>query len=320
MSTAGTPSDGLINKGIIATRASEPAAGHAGKTFIVTGLHRSGTSMVASILQYVGIFMGTEINDMTFEDETFWKILDPLDRNGLQRLIHERNTTYGTWGFKYPMLCAALGPADMALFNNPHIIVPFRDSVSVSVRTQLSEYQAPMRALRQAVNEQAELTAFVEQLRCPSLLLSYEKSLIFPGDFVDAMMAFCGLPQSPVLRERLIRLIEPNRPAYIAGIRRTYEGLIEGVVNGTLYGWCRLTGTSDPVALELFADDRPVLCFVADLFRQDLLDARIGGGNHGFSLDLNKLGLRSDAVLRIKVATHGIELEQRANRSPPGSM
>ena len=60
--------------------------------------------------------------------------------------------------------------------------------------------------------------------------------------------------------------------------------------------------------------------FVADLFRQDLLDARIGGGNHGFSLDLNKLGLRSDAVLRIKVATHGIELEQRANRSPPGSM
>jgi hypothetical protein len=312
MSTAGNASDSLVNKGIIATRASEPAAGHAGKTFIVTGLNRSGTSMVASILQYVGIFMGAEISNVTFEDEMFWKVLTPLDRNGLQQLIRERDAAYGTWGFKYPMLCAALGPVDMALFNNPHIIVPFRDPVSVSVRTSLSEYQAPMQALRQAVNEQADLTTFVEQLRCPSLLLSYEKSLIFPGDFVDAMMGFCGLPQSPVLRERLIRLIEPNRQAYIAGVRRTYEGHIEGFTNGFLYGWCRLTGTSDPVTLELFADDRAVLSFVADLFRQDLLDARIGNGHHGFSLDLNKLGLRSDAVLRIKVATHGIELEHRA--------
>jgi hypothetical protein len=60
--------DDLINRGVIIN----PLAGRSqrsGRTFIVTGLHRSGTSLVASILQHAGIFMGRQINDAVFEDE-----------------------------------------------------------------------------------------------------------------------------------------------------------------------------------------------------------------------------------------------------------
>jgi hypothetical protein len=314
MSASGTPISELVNKGFIVDRPGSSGPGGGGKTVIVTGLYRSGTSLIASILRQVGIFMGSEINDIVHEDAALAKVVEGRDRDGLKLLIGERNAAYGTWGFKLPMLCEFLDQDDMALFNDPHVIVAFRDPVAMSVRTSLSEYQEPMQALRKVAGDMAAMMRFVERLGCPKLLLSYEKSLVFPGDFVDAITQFCGVPQSTMLHERLTRLVEPNRESYIAGSRRRYQGIIEGVIGGNLYGWCRLTGVADPVALDLFVDGQPVLGFVADAFRQDLLDAGYGAGKHGFYLNLRRLGLPRDSVIRIKVAEHGIELDNSGRR------
>jgi hypothetical protein len=315
---------GLLNKGFILDRsgargpgahgpgAQEPGRG--GRTFLVTGAHRSGTSLVASLLRAVGIFMGAAINDIVHEDETFGRLLEARDRAGLVSLIAERNAAYGTWGFKLPMLCAWLDADDMALFNNPHVITVFRDPVAIAVRAALSEYQAEMVALRRAADDMAAMVGFVERLRCASLLLSYEKSLVFPADFVDAVLRFCGLPENAALREQLVSLIEPNRPSYIVGSRRRYEGVVEAVRDGCLHGWCRLTGVADPVTLELQVDGQTVLTFVADGFRQDLLDAGYGTGRHGFCLDLGSVGVRGDSVIRIQVAAHGFALENSGRR------
>lgn len=312
MMTADRSLDELVNKGVILSRAGNSAL--AGRTFIVTGLRRSGTSLVASILRQAGIFMGSKINDNLNEDEEIVKVLSARNTDRLMQLIRERAANYGTWGFKFPMLCELLDPDDMALFGNPHIIVIFRDPVSVAVRNTLSEYREPLPELRVAIDEQAAMVTFIERLQCPTLLLSYEKSFVFPYDFVDAIVQFCGLPSSGLLRQRMIRLIDPNRPGYIAQARRRYDGIIDGVADGCLYGWCRLTASDDPVELELFADDRPVLHFRAKEFRRDLLDAGLGAGNHGFNLDLRELDLAPDAVIRIKVAKYGIELENSGRR------
>jgi hypothetical protein len=315
MSASGNPADGMINKGFLVLNAqAAPGAGSSGRTFIVTGQQRSGTSLVASVLRQVGIFMGSEINDNVHEDEALARILVERDRGQLRHTIRERDATYGTWGFKLPMLCDVLAPAEIALFTNPQIIVPFRDSVSVAVRRTLSEYQQPMPALRAAVEALAAMVAFVHQLDCPILLLSYEKSVVFPGDFIEAIMRFCDLPRRDALRERLIGLIEPNRKAYIDAARRQYSGIIERMSGGYLVGWSRLTASADPVMLDLLADDQQVLPFQADLFRQDLLDAGYGTGHHGFRLDLRGLNLRPDSVIRIRVATHGVELENSGQR------
>lgn len=39
-----------------------------------------------------------------------------------------------------------------------------------------------------------------------------------------------------------------------------------------------------------------------------VLDAGYGQGNHGFSLDVGRLGVRLDAIVRIRIAGHAIEL------------
>lgn len=303
----------LLNKGFIINSAGRHP-GRGGRTFIVTGLHRSGTSLVASILQQAGLFIGTEINDIVYEDEEITRVLASGDTAALKRIISERDANYRTWGFKLPMLCRDLDPGQLALFNDPHLIVTFRDPVSMSVRTALSEYQEPMHALREAINDLNALMAFIGELRCPSLLLSYEKALMSPHDFVDAIMQFCDIPRNAALRDRLVGVIEPNRPSYIAGARRRYEGTIEGIMDGRLYGWCRLTHSTDPVALDVLVDEQPVFSLVADTFRQDLLEAGIGQGSHGFSIALEVLRAQSDAVIRIKVAGHGIELGNSGKR------
>ena len=95
------------------------------------------------------------------------------------------------------MLSQSLTPDDLSLFRDPHVIVTFRDPVSIAVRTSLSDYQEPMPALRTAVEHQAALVAFVDRLQCPTLLLSYEKSLVLAWDFIDAILRVLRLAVEP---------------------------------------------------------------------------------------------------------------------------
>ena len=303
----------LLNRGFIISRPTQHAAG-SGRTFIVTGLHRSGTSLVAAMLQQAGLFIGSEINDIVYEDAEIARVLASRDADALRQLITARDANYRSWGFKQPMLCHDLRPEQLALFHDPHVIVTFRDPVAVAVRTMVSEYQEPAQSLRDAMTDLNAMMDFVAALQCPTLLLSYEKALTLRDDFVGAIMQFCDLPQNEALRARLAGVIEPGRPDYVAGARRRYEGILEGVQGDSLYGWCRLTHTTDPVALDVLVDGTPVLRLSAGVFRQDLQDAGIGQGSHGFCIPLDQLNAGADAVIGIKVADHDVWLGNSGRR------
>jgi hypothetical protein len=300
----------LSNKGFILNNGSAEK----GRTFIITGLHRSGTSLVASMLQQAGLFIGSEINDIVFEDEAIARALDARNIPALQQIIADRNANHASWGFKFPMLCSALDAGQLSLFDRPRLIVTFRDPVAMAVRTSVSEYQDPMQALREVAADQMAMMAFVQQLACPNLLLSYEKALTFPREFADTIMRFCGIHPDATLLARLIALIEPNRQRYIGGARRRYEGLIEGVRGAHLYGWCRLSQSTEPVTLDVLVDDKVLFSLVADTFRQDLLDAGIGNGRHGFFVPIEMLHATPGSVIRVRVARHMIELDNSGKR------
>ena len=300
----------LLNRGFIVHR--QPVGGP--RTLIVTGAQRSGTTMVSALLQQAGIFIGSEINDIVYEDEEIDRILRSGDANSLRRLIAARNAVHSVWGFKLPSLWGDLPPGQLGWFTNPHVIVTFRDPVAIAVRTAVSEYQDVMRAVREAVADQQEMLDYVDALSCPSLLLSYEKALMAPADSIDAIMRFCSIQVNDTLRARLAAVVEPGRQRYVEGARRRYDGTIERVYGEHLHGWCRLTQSPDPVELEVFADDKLVTRVVADVFRRDLLDAGIGTGRHGFAILVGVMMAEPDAVIRIKVARHGVELRNSGKR------
>jgi hypothetical protein len=269
---------------------------------------------VAAMLQQAGLFIGSEINDIVYEDAEIARVLASRDAEALRQVIAARDANYRSWGFKQPMLCHDLRPEQLAQFHDPHVIVTFRDPVAVAVRTMVSEYQEAAHSLRDAMTDLNAMMAFVGALQCPTLLLSYEKALTFPREFADTIIRFCGIQPDATLLARLIALIEPNRQRYIGGARRRYEGLIEGVRGAHLYGWCRLSQSTEPVTLDVLVDDKVLFSLVADTFRQDLLDAGIGNGRHGFFVPIEMLHATPGSVIRVRVARHMIELDNSGKR------
>jgi hypothetical protein len=73
-----------------------------GRTYIVCGNFRGGTTAVAQLLRRAGIPMGEEMDpNSNCEDLEFQRLLlgDTLDLMALDRLVADRNAKYGIWGF-----------------------------------------------------------------------------------------------------------------------------------------------------------------------------------------------------------------------------
>ena len=88
---------------------SESAGSITQKTFIVFGVPRGGTTMVARVVEKLGVVMGTKL-PLNYEDDEFNydKMSDEIKQDpeqmarGLMRAINRRNNRFDIWGWKYP--------------------------------------------------------------------------------------------------------------------------------------------------------------------------------------------------------------------------
>jgi hypothetical protein len=67
--------------------------------------------------------------------------------------------------------------------------------------------------------------------------------------------------------------------------------------------------SAEPIELDVLVDDRVAVTVRADVFRQDLLDQGIGNCCHGYIVALDQLHARRESVIRVRVARHGVELD-----------
>jgi hypothetical protein len=300
----------LINKGT-SVRSGAPDAVRE-RTYIISGAGRGGTTLVAQVLHTAGLFIGDRLGDTVYEDHDILDILvSSADRKPrLDALIEHRNARHAQWGFKLPNVHTLFHYRDLARFRNPHLIFIFRDPQAIAVRASLAEYFDPLVALHYAVSMSTALVDFARLTNCPLLLLSYEKALSFPDTFIDSLATFCALPIDAVIRQQLRDQMQPNAENYIQSARRRFIGAVDGVRNGMLFGWCAEVGSLEPVDLEILVNGSPAQAIRAEQFRQDLLDAGIGNGIHGFSWDLTGEDLADDAVLRVRVSGRIFEIDR----------
>ena len=66
----------------------------------------------------------------------------------------------------------------------------------------------------------------------------------------------------------------------------TLQGFVDGCDDGILFGWAARPGDGRPVTLEILRDGRSLGTTVASLYREDLKNAGIGNGRHGFEFRL----------------------------------
>lgn len=301
----------LLNTGVIAARTAAPRTRKdaSRRTIIVTGIARSGTSLIATLLKKAGLFMGEFLHDVVNEDGQVLELLRHHDTAMLKELIGARNAVHAQWGFKIPNLHIYLTAAELALFRNPHLIVVCRDPVAIAMRDALPEYIDKLDGIVKTANAMYGVAQYVQRANCPALLLSYEKALSLPNVMIDRVLEFCGIRLDDATRSRLLLHVQPNRVEYLAAATSSFEGRIDGLLDGHLYGWCRQSGRLEPVRLDVYADDRHIESLFANAYRDDLMAAGMGNGCHGFFVDLARHKVRRAAVIRVKITGRMLELE-----------
>jgi hypothetical protein len=313
-----TSDDSIINQGVIARPA--PPRGRKrtspDKTLLITGLARSGTSMLAALLQAADVWLGDHVYEPINEDAEITQMLQARDFTRLDELIERQNAGTPIWGFKMPDLHLFLQHDELQRFRNPHLIAIFRDPVAVAARNALSEQHDDEQAMIEATSAMHSLAQFVRASRVPYLLLSYEKALVFPRAFIDNVLNFCGLALDEAQRTELLQHVQPNRLQYVATSKRAFEGHLEGVENGKLIGWARHIGHMSPVLLDLLIDNKLAATFRAAEFRDDLLAAGMGNGNHAFALDLADHRLNDASTIRVRFNRRTTELSNSGKSLP----
>jgi hypothetical protein len=287
------PQDGLINKGLAEIN---PAPVGPQATLAVVGLTRSGTSMLSSLLQTFGIPMGDVIDSAVFEDVEIAKFIDAKDFDGLRQAVAKRDGAHDIWGFKRPNAYKVIDQLT-PLLRNPRLIVTFRDILAIAMRNHVSMQMDVISALPRYAAEYEDLVGIIAGLKCPMLLVSYEKFIQFPEESIIRTARFAGIEPTPELVARALQVVDNGPDNYLKASRLRYTGHVDRIVNGRLRGWAMIVDQPKVKAnVRLKIDGRQVANIVANVLRKDLLEAGIGDGHHGFEIDLGGAATRDSTI------------------------
>lgn len=306
---SGPGNSGVILLGSPALRSDLP------RTFIVTGLGRSGTSMTASLLSHVGLLSVEDAYPVTLDDREFLDALTRHDRAALAGAITRRNAQHFAWAFKLPSIHGFLDAAEIELFRAPHVIVMMRDVAAVAQRHAIAEGMDAGAALFETVSGTTELMAFVRMLSCPVAVMSYEKAVCYPRAFVDALLSFVSVEADATRRAELAGLIDPDNTAYQQAATRVFQGYVDGFIGRHLVGWCRDANNATPLQVELVANGQVVVSMLADLQREDLRKAGFAEARHGFSFDTKDLALHPRVMLQVRLTGRLYEVPGSGRRA-----
>ncbi len=159
------------------------------KTVIVLGCARGGTSMVAGLVRKLGIFMGENIDGPNHEDQDFMH----NDIETLRTVVERRNAEHPYWGWKNTDEGIERIRQLLPLLRNPHVIVVFRNVLSIATSFNRYETIGFLDGLEDIGARYAAITRFTNTLSCPVLAVSYDAAILSKTETTRAVAAFLGL-------------------------------------------------------------------------------------------------------------------------------
>jgi len=214
--------------------------------YVVLGMHKSGTTLVAEVLHHSGINMGDDIDDdLSYDrgnkyerESTLWLDMDilgvqddsvlhlqtpetlqmtPEHEIQMQRIIRDCNQKYTHWGFKdpraslvYPLWAAELPKHKIiAVFRSPAEIWPrFRYNGLRYVHTN------PLRAwefISRWCEHNKNILTYLQNTAMDYLVLNYRELVTTQAEF-DRLQVFVGLDLKDRRRTSLYRTRSQKAP------------------------------------------------------------------------------------------------------------
>lgn len=284
----GGGNDMILDNPAVCFRKGEPLARGMPRTLIVLGAARGGTTMIAQILNDLGIFMGEGLAS-TCQDSAMNDISRALftgdidvDDPAIEQLLRRRDRQFAVWGWKFP---TQVFDKLYAKARNPHVIVVFRDPVAIATRESVAHGYRIEPCFQRALEQIASLGSFMFSTPYPCLGVSYERGLARTVELVDALADFAGIAASQGLQRQAAQRAKPGSSSYVMETRaNNIEGTLDRV-DHRIAGWLRYPHqVNRRVAFTILIDDIPIYQGVADGFRPDLETAFNNDGRCSFDI------------------------------------
>ncbi|WP_435106114.1 hypothetical protein [Arhodomonas sp. AD133] len=261
--------DSLVNRGFLTI--NQPATSPEEKTAVVIGVARGGTTMVASVLQALGVYMGENLGPV-LEDVRLSEAVEAGDSKAVNVIAAERDKQFRVWGWKRP---AAVQHAAVwqPRLRNPHVIAVYRDPFAIANRNRISMLMDCIQGIERATKELARLTQFIKKSGLPTLVCSYEKAMIHPHDFVRGVDAFLGLGAEEKWDSAVAAIGTDERYLHSSRITAA-RGYVDIVDRNVCSGWAFYTQRPGRQAkVRLYVSGRYVGECTANGARPDVRDA-----------------------------------------------
>ena len=148
---------------------------------LITGLGRSGTSLIASIIKSIGYHMPYAYKLATNEDSQLRQLLKNGEIQGIKLELDDRVKKHHFVAWKDPKIFSHNGIELNKILDNEWVyILVFRDPYSIASRNIISQKSDDLdAALYEAAHNQKKLVTFYNliKIKNPTYLISYEKFL-----------------------------------------------------------------------------------------------------------------------------------------------
>ncbi len=181
------------------------------KTVVICGAAHGGTTMVAAVTRMCGVDLGEDLPS-NLEDPAFSRPVRNNTNNPekMRAVIRERNASKQTWGWKFPRAASYLDALRPDL-RDPHLIIVTRDPVATATR-QIVAGMDVQQVVQEALDKQVRAMELARRWRVPTLLVSYEKSLMAPARLATGLADFVGAaPLSAQQRQEVAQFVKPGK-------------------------------------------------------------------------------------------------------------
>lgn len=305
-------SESLTNKGLSVIGNPSDARSRA---LVVVGTARGGTSMVAGSLAQLGIFMGDGAKAPVYEDLRLSTPFERQDFSEVDAIAAEYSQKHELWGWKRPWSIDHLDDVHKVL-KAPRYVFIYKDVMSIAQRNAISMLSDILPGMERSLQQYGKTVAFLRARPVRAMMVSYEKAMADPANFVQELARFCQVEPEAHRLEAARAFIQPNPEHYLDLSRITKaQGRLGGVANRKIYGWARWLHSKGAASVDLFVNGEKIASVVANKPRPDLMQRFNQPCAFNFELP-EGLALKSGDVLRARVVNEVRDLENSPWQHP----
>jgi hypothetical protein len=175
------------------------------RTYLLCGVQRSGTSMVAAVLHALGVDMGR--GGLNHEDAEF--LARPRE---VEAIVADRNVK-PIWGFKIPEFALSLDHFAKIL-RHPVFVLIFRNPVSILDSAMVRGDGDYCQGIERISSYFGAMLRFARESKEPVVLISYERAASNPIQFIDEVTRVLRLAPTEQQKQDALQCITGDGGGY----------------------------------------------------------------------------------------------------------